>query len=1269
MLKTLKNSLDMRRYFITILLQAIGVAVVGQSSFKVRFYNLTDGLPSNTISSIFQTPDELMWFSSWNGLTCYDGYSFVTYNDPPSAHRTLTTNRFIKVSPTKKGYLWCITHDLNVFRFDRTTCRFTNVTTMVREHAGSSLFRCGRVITLPNGHVWLLTRNSQEDGRAIFRVDEEQPLEAARLEMFTPDDGTLKGAQVYNVGLDAEGDEWVLTDGGPTRVGGQVACRVPYKRMTQVGKYTFFASDDGQLGYYAKGERDVRAVSMPSGVTHISLIAQTNELMLAIATNLGTLLLDARTMKLQQLDMPELGVPQHFYTDSHKRLWAIAAHGGVALIDPASGHYQRLATDHRATALPQSNRNLIHEDLYGTVWVATDNGFFGYYDQQQQRLVSVVLRSQASQPAIDRWYADQRGNLWIAGEHDLGLVTFSLPLFTRHHVAGMSQVRSLCFDAAGRLWVGDQEGHVAVIAADGQTSGYLGGDGRLHPGQQQFTHHVYCIYADSRHRLWLGTKGDGIYCLEADGRLRHYMHQTDDKWSLPSDQVYTILEDRQHRIWVGTFQQGICLLHEQPDGGIRFIHRGNELHGYPTSEFNRVRRLAETQDGIILVACSNGLLTFSEQFGKPEDIRFHASSSVPGDTTSLLTNDVMQAYVNHQNQVFVLTLGGGVQYISNRDLLHGPLHFSLIPQYYQNLGTIYSLIQDRQDNYWTAFENTLTMYEKKTNELWLFGPAQLGDRIELTEALPAYNKATGQMVYATTSGYISFLPDQIAEQTTTPPLLFTGVRFHGTHQQASLTGNYLHVDANQRNMTLYFSALDYHDNYLIRYAYRLEGTDRDWNDLGTSHSISFSDLPHGRHRLLIRSTNRHGAWTDNVQTLTLDVEPTFWESVWGKLLYALLLMGVVAVAVWIYRLHLRNSMERQLNTMKTNFFTDISHKLRTPLTLIGGPVRQVLDSTSLTQAARQSLEMVERNARLMLQLVNSMLEYGDKPHTYISDENIVSSPPELSNIQDNLSPNLRLLIVEDNNDLRTYLAGILASDYQVMQAANGQEGLDTACREQPDFILTDVMMPVMDGLEMVRRIKQNPDVCHIPIVVLSAKASLDDRLQGLREGVNDYITKPFSATYLKQRMRNIIDNQRMLQQSLLEQIKPATPEGDGQSIRLKTTNIVDSDRQMLDRLLAYIDENMGNPELVIEDLASAVCLGRTVFYNKVKTMTGTSPVELLRHLRIQRAEDMIAQTSEPFSQIAYAVGFSDPKYFGKCFKKQTGLTPSEYREQRSHLAD
>ena len=192
--------------------------------------------------------------------------------------------------------------------------------------------------------------------------------------------------------------------------------------------------------------------------------------------------------------------------------------------------------------------------------------------------------------------------------------------------------------------------------------------------------------------------------------------------------------------------------------------------------------------------------------------------------------------------------------------------------------------------------------------------------------------------------------------------------------------------------------------------------------------------------------------------------------------------------------------------------------------------------------------------------------------------------------------------------------------------------------------------------------------------MLSAKASLDDKLQGLREGIDDYITKPFSATYLKQRVENIISQRKMLQNNFLEKLsldniqETTGREGitdEKVQYRLDTPEIVDADQEMMQQVMKYLEDNIGNSEMKIEDIAAHVHIGRTIFNSKVKSIVGMPPIDFVRHIRLQRAEELVTKSSMTFSEIAYAVGFSDPKYFSKCFKKETGLTASQYRKVKN----
>ena len=282
----------------------------------------------------------------------------------------------------------------------------------------------------------------------------------------------------------------------------------------------------------------------------------------------------------------------------------------------------------------------------------------------------------------------------------------------------------------------------------------------------------------------------------------------------------------------------------------------------------------------------------------------------------------------------------------------------------------------------------------------------------------------------------------------------------------------------------------------------------------------------------------------------------------------------------------------------------------------------------------------------------------------ITPSETAKEPNQISNEEDPVS----ILIVEDNVELRNFLSDILSESYRVLTATNGQEGLNQAREYIPDLIISDIMMPAMDGLDMVKNIKENREICHIPIILLSAKSSLDDRISGLEQGIDDYITKPFSATYLKIRIKSLLHQRKELQEiywkawseklnntqetTLEEKLTPSQPQ------------IISYDEQFMQQVMQVMEEQMENSELTVDEFAQLLNLGRSVFYQKLKSIIGLSPVDFIREIRIKRAVQLIDSGEYNFSQVAYMTGFNDPKYFGKCFKRQMGMTPSEYKENK-----
>lgn len=261
-----------------------------------------------------------------------------------------------------------------------------------------------------------------------------------------------------------------------------------------------------------------------------------------------------------------------------------------------------------------------------------------------------------------------------------------------------------------------------------------------------------------------------------------------------------------------------------------------------------------------------------------------------------------------------------------------------------------------------------------------------------------------------------------------------------------------------------------------------------------------------------------------------------------------------------------------------------------------------------------------------------------------------------------------MLLVEDNAELRLFLRSIFASEYRVVEAANGVEGFDKALNLVPDIIISDVMMPEKDGLEMMKELRCEMTTSHIPMILLTAKTAIESKLEGLEYGADDYITKPFSATYLKARVKNILLRRQKLQELYREQLMNARSMTSVEEVHVeeKVPEMSPNDRKFMDKLMELMEKNMDNGDLIVDDLVQNMAVSRSVFFKKLKTLTGLAPVEFIKEVRINRAVQLIETGEFSMTQIAYMVGINDPRYFSKCFKQKMGMTPTEYKEARKN---
>jgi ABC-type sugar transport system substrate-binding protein/DNA-binding response OmpR family regulator len=361
-----------------------------------------------------------------------------------------------------------------------------------------------------------------------------------------------------------------------------------------------------------------------------------------------------------------------------------------------------------------------------------------------------------------------------------------------------------------------------------------------------------------------------------------------------------------------------------------------------------------------------------------------------------------------------------------------------------------------------------------------------------------------------------------------------------------------------------------------------------------------------------------------------------------------------------------NAEREQMSRDQLDFYTQVSHELRTPLTLIEGPLAQLAKTDDVQTASPEAADLfaiVRRNTHQLTMLVNKMLDMqvggkvGDMPVEQF-DEITVSHPIAEPAAHDVTEEAPTVLIIDDNADIRAYLHTVLKGKYQLFEAEDGQKGLEVARAEVPDIIISDVMMPVMNGLQLCQQVKDDDITSHIPVILLTARALSKHQIEGYDSGADAYITKPFAPDLLIARIDNLLRNRHLLKDIWQEKTtNSSTPNTTAApSVTADTKEDV-----FITRFKKVVEEQLDNSDIGVEDLGSALGLSRVQLYRKIKALTGYSPVDLLRKARLAKAQQLLLSTDYAVSEIAYKVGFTSPSYFTKCFKDEYGKVPGEAR--------
>ncbi|MCK9208641.1 MAG: response regulator, partial [Salinivirgaceae bacterium] len=637
----------------------------------------------------------------------------------------------------------------------------------------------------------------------------------------------------------------------------------------------------------------------------------------------------------------------------------------------------------------------------------------------------------------------------------------------------------------------------------------------------------------------------------------------------------------------------------------------------------------------------------------------------------------------------------------------------------------------------------------------------------------------------------------------------------------------MELEYHQNSFQINFNILDYSLTDKVEYAIQMKGLDEDWYLINNEKRATFRNLKPGNYTFRVKARLHNKEWSNDIKSMHVKILPPIWLTWWAKLLYYIILTCFILIIIRFYKNKLKiendlrfekksHQQEVELNEVKLKFFTNITHELRTPMTLILGPLEDLITEKGLPPEVHQKIVSIHRVSNRLLQLINQILEFRktqtnsrklrvlkDDFVKYVSDigykykdlnqnnevefqiilpsgkiemffdpeivtiimDNLLSnaikftkkgnikievknyteetisytelivsdsgygiSPDDLPYIferyyqaknakhpvkgtgiglalvknlvelheaeikvksqldmgsmfkvrflTNNSYPDVAhftaadieseqheqelhsekvILVVDDNQEIIEYIKDSLADNYVVYTAENGEIGFQIACEKTPDIVISDIMMPVLDGIEMVKKMKQDIRTSHIPVVLLTAKGSTIDQSEGYNAGADSYLTKPFSINLLKSRLKNILDARKKLSQVYTSSLK------NKQQALFESTNQLD--KEFLEKLNALIEKNLEDEEMNISTIASQLNMSHSTLYRKIKALTNLTANEYIRKIRIHVGEQLLLTNKYTISEIMYRIGINSSSYFRQCFKDEFGMNPSEYLQK------